>query len=76
MVTELYFPHFKQRFLYIFCSAQISMLSFQVDVQGSAQVNPRIKRASYGQQSSKLLVKHLALELAEKQVSPAKIIFL
>ena len=50
--------------------------SFQVDALDSAQVKPRIKRAVSGQQSSKLSVKHLALELAEKQVSLTKIIFL
>lgn len=42
---------------------------------GSAKVKPRIKRAVSGQQSSKLSVKHLAVELAEKQVSLAKIFF-
>jgi len=55
-------------------SAQISCL-FQVDVLGSTQEKPRIKRASSVQQSPKLSVKHLALVLAEKHVRFAKIIF-
>ena len=39
---------------------------------GSTQEKPRFKRAYSVQQSPKLSVKHLALELAEKQVSFAK----
>lgn len=42
---------------------------------GSTQEKPRIKRAFSVQQSPKLSVKHLALELAEKHVSFAKTIF-
>ena len=36
---------------------------------GSSSINPRTKRASSSQHSSKLSVKDLALELAKKHVS-------
>ena len=47
------------------------MLSFQGDVLGTTSVKPRIKRALTAQQSSKLSVKQLSLELGEKNVSLA-----
>ena len=48
------------------------MASFQGDVLGNTSVKPRVKRALSTQQSSRLSVKHLLLELAEKNVSFAK----
>jgi len=51
------------RYLALLC-LQLVLLS--VDMLGSTQEKPRIKRASSVQQSPKLSVKHLALVLAEK----------
>ena len=42
---------------------------------GSSSINPRIKRASSSQHSSKLSVKDLALELAKKHVSLTNLLY-
>ena len=42
---------------------------------GSSSINPRTKRASSSQHSSKLSVKDLALELAKKHVSLTDLLY-